>query len=294
MTDATRPGAAVPAPPRPPGLVARVARSWTGGVGLALIGLVAASALLAPLLSPADPLAQQLSAGTIFQAPSAAHPFGTDNLGRDVLSRVLHGMRFSLGVALASVGIAVAIGLVAGTLAGTLGGWWDRALMRLVDSFLAFPVLILAIAISVALGRGAGGVILAIAFVNVPVFTRLARAQTLKIEQAQYMTAAVLMGSSLPTRILRHTLPNMLNPVLVQASVALSFAVLIESGLSFLGLGIPAPAPSLGLMIAEAKAYIALAPHMVAFPSLAIVVTVLGFNLLGDAAGDATDPRRRG
>lgn len=271
-------------------LPARVLRLPMGTVGAAVLALVLVAALGAPWLAPADPLRQDLLA--ILKPPSAAHPFGTDNLGRDVLSRVLHGTRLSLALAGAAVAIGAAAGTLIGATAALSGGWWDRVAMRAMDAFLAFPVLVLAIAVSVALGRGPTGVIVAVAFVNVPIFARLARAQGLRLAAMPFMTAVELIGAGYARRLFRHLLPNMRNALVVQGSISLSFAVLIEAGLSFLGLGIQAPRPALGLMIAEAKAYIALAPTLVLYPSLAIVLTVMGFNLLGDALAEATDPRR--
>jgi peptide/nickel transport system permease protein len=161
-----------------------------------------------------------------------------------------------------------------------------------MDALMAFPVLILAIAVAVAFGRGPQGIVVAVAFVNVPIFARLARSQTLRIVAMPYMTAAEILGCSLWRRLWRHLIPNLFNPLIVQGTISLSFAVLIEAGLSFLGLGVQAPRPALGLMIAEAKAFIGIAPHLVLFPSLGIVAIVVALNLVGDAFAEATDPRR--
>lgn len=276
-----------------PTLFGRVIRTPMGAIGAVVLAFVVIGAIGAPFLAPHDPLRQLLRANTIFQPPSPAHLFGTDNLGRDIFSRVLHGIGISVWLAASAVGIGISVGVLIGAVAGMMGGWIERGTMRAMDALLAFPVLVLAIAVAVAFGRGPLGVVIAVAFVNVPIFARLARGQTLKILAMPYMTAAEIMGCSFPRRLFRHLLPNMLNPIVVQGSVSLSFAVLIEAGLSFLGLGIQAPRPALGLMIAEAKAFIAIAPHMVLFPSVAIILTVVGFNLLGDALAEATDPRRR-
>ena len=189
------------------------------------------------------------------------------------------------------LGVCIMCGTVA--LLGTAtGGWWDRIAMRVIDALLAFPVLVLAIAVAVAFGRGATGIVFAVAFANVPIFARLARAQGMRLCGLPFMAATEIMGCSFGRRLFRHLLPNMINSLVVQASVSLSFAVLIEAGLSFLGLGVQPPRPALGLMIAEAKAYIGMAPFLVLFPAMAIVLTVVGFNLLGDALAEATDPRR--
>jgi peptide/nickel transport system permease protein len=267
-------------------------RTPMGGVGFALLAVVLVAGLGAPWLAPADPLAVKMTMAAVFQPPSAAHPFGTDNLGRDVLSRVMHGIGLSLWVAASGVLAGVVAGVLTGALAGMLGGLAERIVMRLMDALLAFPLLVLAIAIAVALGRGPLGVFFAVAFVNLPIFARLARGQTLKIVAMPYMTAAEVMGCSFGRRLFRHVLPNLVNPVVVQASVALSFAVLIEAGLSFLGMGLQPPQPALGLMIAEGKAYIAMAPHLVLFPSVALVLIVVSFNLIGDALAEAGDVRR--
>jgi peptide/nickel transport system permease protein len=265
-----------------------------GATGFALLALVLAAGLLAPWLAPHDPLRTNLVMGGPFRQPGLAHHFGTDNLGRDVFSRVIHGIGLSIWVAGAGVAAGMTAGVPLGAVAGMAGGLVERVTMRVMDALLAFPLLVLAIAVSVALGRGPAGVVVAVAFVNLPVFARLARGQTLKIVAMPYMTAAVVMGCGFSRRLFRHVLPNLANPVLVQASVALSFAVLIEAGLSFLGLGIQGPRPALGLMIAEAKAYIALAPHLVFFPSLALVLIVVAINLIGDALAEAAGPPRRG
>jgi peptide/nickel transport system permease protein len=273
-------------------ILPRIARLPTGAIGMVLLGLTLAAALGAPWLASHDPLHQQLSANTILQRPSAEHLFGTDNLGRDIFSRVLFGMRLSMGLALTAVLIGIGLGVMIGATASMVGYWWDRVAMRTMDALLAFPVLVLAIAVAVAFGRGPAGVIFAVAFVNVPIFARLARAQGLRILGFPFMAATQVMGCSFLRRLFRHLLPNIMNAILVQSSVSLSFAVLIEAGLSFLGLGIQAPRPALGLMIAEAKAYISLAPLMVLFPALALVLMVVAFNLLGDALAEVTDPRR--
>jgi peptide/nickel transport system permease protein len=248
--------------------------------------------MAAPLLAPYDPLAQDLTAQGVLHAPSAAHLLGTDSLGRDILSRILFGARTSLAIAISAVGLSVALGVLLGSTAASFGGWRERIIMRFTDSLLAFPLMVLAIAISVALGRGAIGSIIAIAATGTPTFTRLARGQTLRINAHQFMTAAIIMGGGFFWRLWRHVLPNMINPIIVQSAVALSFAVLTESGLSFLGLGVQPPTPSWGLMIAEARNYMALAPHVLFFPAAAIFITVLGINLVGDSLSSALHERR--
>ena len=272
-----------------PRLARRLLETWAGRVGVGIVGAVVLIALLAPVISPYDPDTQDILHR--LQGPSGAHLLGTDDLGRDLLSRTFYGSRISLGVAAASVAIAGVLGIAFGTFAASYGRWTDHIVMRLADALLAFPVLVLAIAISISVGRGASATIVAIAVVNAPVFTRLARAQTLRINQRQFMLAATLMGSSRARRIVRHVVPNVFNAFVVQGSVALSFAIIIEAGLSFLGLGIQAPAADWGVMVANAKTYMTIAPHMMLVPAGAIFVTVLGLNLLGDAISDALDPR---
>ena len=270
-------------------LTRRLVGTWAGRVGVAIVGAVVVAAIFAPVFSPYDPLTQDLTG--ILKGPSARHLLGTDELGRDLLSRIFYGSRISLGIAASSVLLASTLGMLLGTAAASLGRWADRIIMRLVDALLAFPVLVLAIAVSIGVGRGALAVIVAIATVNTPVFTRLARAQTLRINQRQYMTAATLMGAGTARKVVRHVIPNLVNAFIVQGSVALSFAIIIEAGLSFLGLGVQAPTADWGVMVATAKIYMTLAPHMMLVPAGAIFVTVLGLNLLGDGLSDALDPR---
>lgn len=273
-------------------LLRRIFASPMGAIGGALLAIVLCAAILGPLVVPGDPLRQFLRPDRIFLPPAADALFGTDNLGRDVLARVLAGMRLSLALATAAVAIGLTIGAALGAFAGLVGGIADRIIVRAMDALMAFPVLILAIAVAVAFGRGPQGIVVAVAFVNVPIFARLARSQTLRIVAMPYMTAAEILGCSLWRRLWRHLIPNLFNPLIVQGTISLSFAVLIEAGLSFLGLGVQAPRPALGLMIAEAKAFIGIAPHLVLFPSLGIVAIVVALNLVGDAFAEATDPRR--
>jgi peptide/nickel transport system permease protein len=256
-----------------------------------LTSLVVAMAVLAPFVAAQDPYHQDLTLSGIAQPPSRAHIFGTDELGRDVYSRVVFGSRISLFVAAASLALAAVVGIVLGTSAGMRGGTWDYIIMRLTDALLAFPVLVLAIAIAAAVGRGVSGLIIAIGAVNVPLFTRLARAQSLQLKSREFVVAATAAGAGAYRTIARHVLPNLMNTMIVQASVSISFAIIIEAALSFLGLGVQAPAPSWGLMIATARLRMASSPHLILAPGAVIVLTVLGLNLLGDAMSDALDPR---
>ena len=222
-------------------LLRRVVASPMGIIGTALLAFVLAAAILGPHTVPADPLRQVLRPDRIFLPPAPDALFGTDNLGRDVLARVVAGMRLSLTLAVIAVAIGLVLGAALGAVAGMVGGIADRIIVRAMDALMAFPVLILAIAVAVAFGRGPQGIVLAVAFVNIPIFARLARSQTLRVVSMPYMTAAEILGCSLWRRLWRHLAPNLFNPLIVQGTVSLSFAVLIEAGLSFLGLGIQAP-----------------------------------------------------
>jgi ABC-type dipeptide/oligopeptide/nickel transport system permease subunit len=277
--------------PRRLSLVRRLYATPKGRIGGLLMAVVITVAVCAPLIARYDPLQQDLSAGGILQSVSTKHLLGTDELGRDVFSRIVYGSRISLLVAATSVTLAVLVGTILGTSAGSLGRWWDFAIMRFTDALLAFPVLVLAIAISAAINRGVLGLIVAVAVVNVPIFTRLTRAQTLHISEHQYMLAATAMGCGTIDKVAHHVIPNLVNVLIVQATVALSFAIIIEAGLSFLGLGVQAPAPDWGMMISTAEPFMLTAPHMMMAPAGAIFVTVLSLNLLGDALSDALDPR---
>ena len=276
---------------RRPSLMAKILKGWNGRIGAALLVTMLVLVIFAPILGTVDPTAQNLTRDTVLQKPGLQFFLGTDALGRDLYSRILYGARISLLIEVGAIAIAVVAGIVLGASAATSGGTSDRVIMRLMDATLAFPLLILAISISVALGRGMLGPFIAIAIVHIPIFTRLARGQALRINQEQYVLASDVMGGGTMRRAIDHVIPNMINPIIVQASASISFAILLEAGLSFLGLGLQPPAPSLGLMIAEAKAYMSLSPHIMFVPAGAIFLIVLGFNLLGDALSEALDPR---
>jgi len=248
-------------------------------------------ALLAPWLAPHDPMAMDLAAS--LELPSAAHPLGRDEQGADILSRLIHGARISLMVGLSSVAASTLVGVTLGLVAGFLGGWVEQALMRLVDVLLAFPGLLLAIALVAVLGPGLGNVVIALAALGWTGFARLVRAQVLSERERDYVLAARSLGAG-PLRIMfRHILPNISAPVLVQASFSVAGAILAEASLSFLGLGAPPGTPSWGAMLSEGKHVLMEAPHVSLFPGAAIMLVVLGFNLTGDALADHLDPRRR-
>lgn len=264
---------------------------------LARVGLIAAmvlllAALLAPWVAPADPVAQNLPAR--LAGPSSAHWMGTDELGRDIFSRTLYGARISLLVAVCVVFGCGLTGLAMGMLAGYAGGWLDRFVnLLLINAFLSFPGILLAIAFAAFLGPGIGKVILALIITGWAGYARLARAQVLKVKELEFILAARSLGASHVRIMARHLLPNILQPVLIQATIGMAGAILAESTLSFLGLGVLAPMPSWGAMLNDARGHLFDAPHMVVFPALAVMTAVLSFNLLGDAWRDWLDPRTR-
>jgi peptide/nickel transport system permease protein len=268
-----------------------------GGVTGALVTLCfVAIALLAPWLSPYDPLAQDLDRR--LQEPSRGHLLGTDDFGRDVLSRVMYGARISLTVGFISIGIAVTGGLALGLVAGfyTTGRWGpliDHAIMRTSDILLAFPAVLLAIAIVTAFGPGLRNAMLAIAIIYVPRFIRLVRASILVEKEQTYVEAGRALGVSQQRMLWRHLLPNVMSPVIVQATLGLAEAIIEAAALSFLGLGATPPTPEWGAMLAEGRSYLRLAPWVTFFPGLAIFLIVVSFNLVGDGLRDALDPRLR-
>ncbi len=257
-----------------------------------LIGILALVAVSAPLIAPADPLKQVLS--TRLKPPSPAHWLGTDQLGRDVLSRMMYGARISLLVGTVVVGLAGSLGTFVGLIAGYAGGWLDEGLMRLTDVFFAFPALILAMAISGALGPSLTNAMIAIAVVSWPVYARLVRAQVLSLREREFVEAARGLGASARQIVWKHILPNTLAPILVQASFDMGGAILAAAGLSFIGFGAQPPIAEWGVMISEGRNYIVTQPWLSLFPGLAILLTVAAFNLIGDGLRDALDPRLRG
>jgi peptide/nickel transport system permease protein len=266
-------------------------RHRSGMIGLIILLIMASLALIAPLLAPYDPL--EMHAADRFHPPSVTYPLGTDEFGRDILSRILFGGRVAFSVGLLSVGMATVIGVAIGLVAGYTGGMFDSVVMRFFDALLAFPAILLAIVILAILGPGSLNAILAIAIVNIPAFARLTRANVLVEKNKDYVEAARAIGSE-PSRIIfRNIFPNTVSTILVQITVAMAAAVLLESALSFLGLGTPLPAPSWGSMLSIGRGYLALAPWYGIFPGLAIMFMVMGFYLLGDGLRDALDPRRQ-
>ncbi len=281
---------AVEAPARPQDrTLLRLWRNRSGRVGLVLVVLLAASAVAGLFgLLPYPPTEQHPA--DRFAGPSAEYWMGTDQFGRDVFSRVLEGIRASLQVALLSVLVASTVGTFMGIAAGFFGGRADRAISRVADVLFAFPAILLALAVVAALGSGLVNTAIAIAVVYTPIFVRVARGPVLAIRDVDYVRAGRVLGFSSPRLLLRHILPNVTAPVVVQVALALSWAILTESSLSFLGLGTQPPQPSLGLMVNEARNLAITAWWTLAFPSLAIVLAVVGLNLLGDGLRDVLDP----
>jgi peptide/nickel transport system permease protein len=259
--------------------------------GLAILGALLLAAVLAPWLAPYDPAAQHLALR--LQPPGAQHWLGTDEFGRDILSRLLHGARITLGIVALVTAIAAPVGLVVGCSAGYLGGVADAALMRLTDVFLALPRLILALAFVAALGAGIENAVLAIALVAWPPYARIARAETLAVRRSDFIAAAQLMGASATRIVLRHIMPLCLASVIVRVSLDMAGVILVAAGLGFLGLGAQPPSPEWGAMIAAGRKYMLDQWWVGAMPGLAVAVVSLGFNLLGDGLRDVLDPKQR-
>ena len=256
-------------------------------IGAAIILLEVASAIFGPFLVRYDPMAPNFAA--ILQPPSLDHWLGTDDLGRDILSRLLTGARYSLLISVTAVTIAMIAGVCLGIISGYIGGSVDEILMRILDSFMALPSLVLALAIAAALGPGLANAMLAIAVAAVPTYARLVRGQTLSIKENEYILAARATGVGSWRVVGRHILPNTLGPVIVQASLGLGFAIITESSLSFIGLGIQPPIPTWGWMVQVGFQFLETAPWYVLAPASAIFLAVLGFNLLGDGLRDSFD-----
>jgi peptide/nickel transport system permease protein len=269
----------------------RLARRGGAMLGFAVVVFFVLLALLAPWIAPYDPVATNWSA--IRAAPSAAHWFGGDELGRDVLSRIVWGTRASILAGVVSVSISLALGVPIGMLAGYVGRWIDSLISRITDAMLACPFLILAIALAAFLGPSLTNAMIAIGISATPVFIRLTRAQVLNAKAEDYVEAARALGNPHLRIVLRHIFPNIVAPLIVQATLAIAAAVIAEASLSFLGLGQQPPAPSWGSMLNTARNYVDQAPWMAVWPGLSIFLLVLSFNLLGDGLRDALDPRHK-
>ena len=272
-------------------MLRRAARARLAPFGAGVVLLAVLVALAAPLLAPYDPVAQNL--GNTLARPGRANLLGTDNVGRDVLSRVIWGTRVSLVAGLVAVAIAVGAGSLLGVVAGYCSGRVDGLVMRLMDAVLSFPPLVLALALGAVLGAGLTGVLVALGVVYTPTFARLMRGQVLTINARDYVEAARALGAPGWRVAWRHVVPNAANPIIVQASLSVAFAILAEASLSFLGLGIQPPQASWGSMINAGRGYLQQAPWIVFGPGAALFVTVVGLNFVGDAVRDALDPRTR-
>ena len=268
-----------------------ILRNKTIIAGMGILCILLGSAIFAPLLAPFPP--DQMTYQDRIQLPSRMHPFGTDYFGRDIFARTLFGSRIAFLVGFLSVTFGAVPGLVLGLLAGYKQGWYDIVIMRLMDGFLAFPALLLAIAIITVLGPGHLQATISIGIIFLPAFTRLVRGQVLAIREEEYVQAAIALGASDTGIVWRHVLPNIMGPMIVQTTVSFANAILIEAGLSFLGLGAQPPLPSWGAMLQEAKDFMELQPWAAILPGLAIALSVMGFNLFGDGLRDWLDPRFR-
>ena len=270
---------------------ARLRRTPGAIVGLTIVVVMLLAAILAPVLAPAGPLAQNLSNQGAH--PSLIHLMGTDKLGRDIFARVVFGSRISIRIGFVAVGLAITAGTFVGVVAGYAGGKTDGALMAAMDLMLAFPSIILAIGITTILGPSINNLMIAVGIVYVPQYARLARASVLAVKNLEYVEAARAVGAWVPRILARHILPNILAPLLVQATLGIATATLEAAGLSYLGLGARPPAPEWGAMLNDARDYWLSAPWALIFPGIAITTMVLGFNLLGDGLRDALDPTGR-
>jgi len=271
-------------------LVSNLRRAWLPLAGLAIVCVLALAALLAPMLPLGSPT--DISKDLALRGPSVAEPFGRDDLGRSLLSRVVHAYRVSLGVAMTSALLAVLVGGPLGIVAGYSEGLPDQLIMRPLDVLMAFPAVLLAIALMSVFGTGAMLVSIALAVVYTPVMARVARAAVLATKIEVYVDGARALGATVPRLVMAHILPNAATPMLVQASVLMAIGILIEAALSFLGVGVRPPTPSLGLMLADGRGFMVQAPWMVVFPGLAVMLAVLGFNMLADGLRDWLDPQR--
>jgi peptide/nickel transport system permease protein len=266
-------------------------RNWSAVLGMVIIAVILAVAVAGPLISPYDPLAP---APLIrLKGPSAQHYFGTDSLGRDILSRIIYGTRISLMIGIISVGISLAPGTLLGLSAGYFGGWADSLIMRLMDILLAFPAILLAIFITAILGPNLPNTMIAVGIVYIPHYARLVRANVLSLKEQLFVQAVRHLGGSHLRIIFSHVLPNTLSPIIVYATLGMGTAVLQAAALGFLGLGAQPPEPEWGAMLSEGRQYLQIAPHVAAFPGASILFLVLGFNLFGDGLRDVLDPSRR-
>jgi len=266
----------------------RLASNRLSAVAAVIVAVVVATAAFAPYLAPADPT--HMNFGQFLEPPSAQHIFGTDEAGRDVLSRVIYGARVSISVGILATGFGAVLGVTMGLCAGYYGGPFDAAVAWLIDVLLSFPGILLAVLIAAVLGAGLVSIIIAIGTASIPTFARLARSSALAVRQREYVEAGRAAGAGDLRILLRHILRNSFGPILVYATIVVGRAILTSAALSYIGIGVPPPTPEWGAMVSAGQTSMRVAPHAVLFPGIAIVVTVLGFNLLGDSLKDAIDP----
>lgn len=270
-------------------LLGRLVRHRSGLIGIVLLAALVLFAAVGPVLLPYDPTQQKLKDSLM--SPSLAHWLGTDQLGRDVLTRLAYGARYSLSIGVFAIAFGLVIGVPVGAVSGYFGGWLDMIIQRVTDALLAFPGILLALALVAGLGIGLQNVVIAVGISSIPGFIRLVRASVLASKGLPYVEAARALGVPTMVVLWRHALPNAVPPTVVQASVQLGAAILVAAGLGFLGLGVPPPLPEWGDMLAEAQNYVFRDPGLAVVPAVAIALTVLAFNLLGDGLRDALDPR---
>jgi peptide/nickel transport system permease protein len=260
-------------------------------IGLYILVIMAVISVIGPYIAPRDPYEFDLSKARL--PPSLEHPLGADELGRDILSRILVGARYTFGLSVLSVIAGASIGTLLGLISGYRGGLWDTVIQRVNDILLAFPTILLAIALVAFLGQGVHSLVIAIAVSSMPVYVRLVRASVLQVVTEDYVVAAKMLGLSEWSIMVKHILPNVMAPVLVQLSYHMGLAILIASALGFLGLGVPPPSPEWGAMIGSGRVYLFSSPHIVVFPGLVISITIIAFNMVGDGLRESLDPKVR-
>ncbi len=267
----------------------RMVRNKSAVIGFSLLFIIVTLCLLAPVISPEGYNSQDVL--NKYQTPSLKHPFGTDNLGRDIFTRILYGGRISLWIGFASTAFSAVIGILIGLISGYYGGRTDNLIMRILDMINSIPPVLLAITIASAMGTGVNSAIFAIGFASIPIFARITRAPVLQTKNEEYIEAAHAINANSPRILLRHLLPNILSPIIVQTTINVAQVILLAAGLSFLGMGVQPPNPEWGAMISSARTYIVDHSYMVTAPGLAIALTVIGLNLFGDGLRDCLDPR---
>jgi peptide/nickel transport system permease protein len=260
-------------------------------VGLWMVLVFIVVAIFAPLIAPYDPIEQNMQ--IMLEKPSLKHPFGTDEFGRDLLSRIIYGAQISLAIGTVGVLIAVIFGVALGTIAGYFGGWIDHIIMRIMDIFMAFPSFLLALAIVSVLGPGMVNVMIAIGIFSIPNFSRIARSSVISIKNKEFIEATRAMGGTDTRIIIKHLIPNSISPIIVLSTMRIATAIITAAGLSFLGMGAQPPTPEWGAMLSTGREYLRVAPHVSTIPGLAIMFLVLGFNMLGDGLRDALDPKMK-